>query len=186
MVTTTDIFWRPSIGSGYEHLQLSKDDQQITVDSLVIGKTEEQTIFRVQYQISLDTNWNVRKVTIQCVGQEPSLILSSNGNGEWRDTQGKVISTLDGCIDIDISCTPFTNTLPINRLVYAPSKQQEISVVYISVPDLCYRRVKQSYTLIETNINESIFTYQSGSFTENIKVGADGIVTEYPQLFLRE
>ncbi|MCR8962489.1 putative glycolipid-binding domain-containing protein [Brevibacillus halotolerans] len=38
MATATDIFWRPIIGSGYEHLRLVKDDHKITVDSLVIGK----------------------------------------------------------------------------------------------------------------------------------------------------
>lgn len=186
MATATDIFWRPIVGSGYEHLRLVKDDYKITVDSLVIGKTDEGAIFRVQYQIILDTNWIVRKVTIQCIGKEQSLILTSNGRGEWRDAHGKVISALAGCIDIDISCTPFTNTLPINRLEHTLSTPQEISVVYISVPDLCYRQVKQTYTLMKTNHTESIFTYQSGSFTENIKVDTDGIVTEYPQLFLRE
>lgn len=186
MEIATDIFWRPSVRNGYEHLQLIRDDQRITVDSLVIGRADEQTIFRVKYKITLDTNWSVRAVTIRCIDKGTSLQLTSNGKGEWTDEHGKVIPALEGCIDIDISCTPFTNTLPIKRLVYEPSKQQEIAVVYISVPDLGYRQVKQGYTLMETNMNESIFQYQSGSFIENIKVDSEGLVAEYPQLFIRE
>ncbi|GMX61997.1 putative glycolipid-binding domain-containing protein [Paenibacillus elgii] len=181
-----DIFWRPSTGIGYEHLKFREENNQIIIDSIVIGSQNSNDIFRVKYDIVLDKSWVTRSVTIRYLGEDQGLSLSSDGKGTWKDEQGQVIPELLGCVDIDISCTPFTNTLPINRLPHEPMQQQEIQVVYISAADLNYRQVKQNYTLLESGKDSSIFRYQSGNFKENITVDSNGIVVIYPDLFYRE
>lgn len=181
-----DIVWRPSTGSGYEHLKVSEENNQILIDSIVIGSHNNNDIFRIKYDIVLDKGWITRAVTIRYLGEDRGLRLLSDGNGIWKDERGQVIPELSGCIDIDISCTPFTNTLPINRLSYEPLQQQEIQVVYISAVELNYRQVKQSYTLLESGKDSSVFRYQSGNFMESITVDSNGIVVVYPNLFYRE
>ncbi|XOK64883.1 putative glycolipid-binding domain-containing protein [Paenibacillus elgii] len=181
-----DIVWRPSTGIGYEHLKVREENNQILVDSIVIGSHNNNDIFRLKYDIVLDKSWVTRAVTIRYLGENQGLRLLSDGNGIWKDEQGQVIPELSGCIDIDISCTPFTNTLPINRLSYEPLQQQEIQVVYISAVELNYRQVKQSYTLLENRKDSSVFRYQSGNFMESITVDSNGIVVVYPNLFYRE
>lgn len=181
----TDIVWRPIAGHGYEHLQIREEDDHILIDSIVLG-VEEHNIYRIKYDITLDKSWATRKITIGHLGTNQTLYLESDGNGVWRNRQGEEVTELSGSIDIDISCTPFTNTLPIKRLSYEPFEQKEISVVYISAFDLAYKQVRQKYTLLESHTGSAIFQYQSGNFVENITVDSAGIVTVYPHLFVKE
>ncbi|MGD8191505.1 putative glycolipid-binding domain-containing protein [Brevibacillus ginsengisoli] len=181
-----EIVWRPSTGTGYEHLKIREKNNQILVDSIVIGRLDEDQLFRLKYDLVLDQNWVTREVTMCMLGEDRFLRLTSDGNGIWRDEKGEVVSELSGCVDIDLSCTPFTNTLPIRRLSFDLSQQREIKVVYISARDLVYKQVKQKYTLLDSGENSSVYQYQSGNFQENITVDSNGIVLDYPNLFFRE
>jgi hypothetical protein len=94
------------------------------------------------------------------------------------------LSAIEGCIDIDIAATPFTNTLPIRRLQLAEGERRPISVAYIATPDLQVTRVEQAYACIGLNREyryEGIFR----NFTANLQVDADGLVIDYPTLFTR-
>lgn len=162
------------------------ENNQILIDSIVVGSHHNNEIFRMKYDIVLDQGWVTRAVALRYLGEDQGVSLSSDGHGIWKDEQGQVLPELSGCVDIDISCTPFTNTLPINRLPYVPMQQQEIQVVYISAADLKYKLVKQKYTLLESRNDSSVFQYQSGNFKENITVDSNGIVLDYPNLFYRE
>jgi hypothetical protein len=52
-------------------------------------------------------------------------------------------------VDVDISITPFTNTLPIGRLKLHTGESQEILAVYICMPDLAISTDRQRYTCLE-------------------------------------
>jgi hypothetical protein len=56
---------------------------------------------------------------------------------------------LNGAIDIDLSISPFTNTLPIRRMDLAPGNSADIVAAYIRVPELTATRDPQRYTCIE-------------------------------------
>jgi hypothetical protein len=43
------------------------------------------------------------------------LKLHTDGQGNWQDGEGKELVELDGCRDIDICPTPFTNSFPLRR-----------------------------------------------------------------------
>jgi len=110
--------------------------------------------------------------------------LHSDGDGHWRDGQGATLGAIEGCIDIDIAATPFTNTLPIRRLQLAEGERQPIEVAYISTPDLQVTRVEQAYTCIALNREyryEGIFR----NFSADMTVDEDGLVIDYPTLFTR-
>ena len=74
------------------------------------------------------------------------------------------VADLDGCIDVDISTTPLTNTLPVRRLRLAPGQSAEIQVGYVDVPTLTIRAVLQSYTRIDGRT----YRYASGSFAADV------------------
>jgi hypothetical protein len=52
--------------------------------------------------------------------------LLSDGQGNWTTSDGQAVSELRGCIDVDISVSAFTNTLPIRRLGLAPTGSAEL------------------------------------------------------------
>jgi len=49
---------------------------------------------------------------------------------------GRLVPELEGCMDVDISVTPFTNTLPIQKLGLAPTESPEVSVAYVEGTEL--------------------------------------------------
>lgn len=182
----TNVIWKPATGVGYEHLSIREGSNRIHVNSMVIGRLDDASITRIQYEMVLDSNWVTREVSLAIMGEEGALHLSSDGKGNWTNEVGEPIPELFGCIDIDISCTPFTNTLPIRRLSYAPWEPQSIQVVYFLAHELTYRQVQQQYTLLESNGDSSVYRYQAGTFVENITVDTNGLVLNYPDLFIRE
>jgi hypothetical protein len=71
--------------------------------------------FGLTFGLEVDGSWNVTRSAIS-LGNGRSLVLRSDGKGHWTDCHGVSLPELNGCIDIDISATPLTNTLPIRRL----------------------------------------------------------------------
>jgi len=117
-------------------------------------------------------------------GEERRLHLIADGEGNWWDGDDHLIEALRGCVDIDISATPFTNTLPIRRLALAQGEAREILVAYVAVPALAPEPVRQRYTCIEVGQRyryESLFR----GYVGELLVDADGLVLDYPGTFRR-
>jgi uncharacterized protein len=85
------------------------------------------------------------------------------------------LSELNGCIDIDFTLTPFTNTLPIRRLNWQAGVSQGIQVVYIVYP------ARQTYTCL----SDTRYHFRMDDFEREIQVNAEGLVIDYPDLFER-
>ncbi len=111
----------------------------------------------------------------------------SDGEGNWTTLAGRALPELRGCIDVDISVTPFTNTLPIRRLGLAPMESAEVSVAYFEGTELQARPEPQRYTCLEKSDGGGLYRYLSleGEFTVDLPVDADGLVLDYPGLFKR-
>ncbi len=75
-----------------------------------------------------------------------SLSLQKQPSGHWHDASGQPIAGLQQCTDVDISITPFTNTLAINRLKLAPAGSEIINVLYIDLEMRGIKPVQQQYT----------------------------------------
>jgi hypothetical protein len=70
--------------------------------------------FRIRYEVSCDAEWRVREVRVALLAIEGAYVrLLNDGESHWTTPDGEPVPALDGCTDVDISVTPFTNTLPI-------------------------------------------------------------------------
>src|SRR5579859_4258750 len=137
------IWWTPLQFPGLEQLHLVEDETGAVADGLILG-VEGTTPFRLWYKVWLDNDWHVRECLLQIGGEKGSTVhLYSDGQGHWTDDAGNACPTLDGCLDIDITHTPFTNTLPIRRLALTPGQNADLLVAYITVPELSIRPVRQ-------------------------------------------
>ena len=94
---------------------------------------------------------------------------------------------LEGCIDVDISATPFTNTLPIRRLELEPGQSEELTVTYVRVPELLVGPERQRYGCLEAQTDGGLYRLEAlpSGFTAELPVGAEGLVIDYPGLFRR-
>jgi hypothetical protein len=93
----------------------------------------------------------VRELEVKDTATDEKQVLSADGKGKWFNAMGIPLAGLDGCIDIDISATPFTNTLPIRRLQLERGAAQVLRVAYIPVPALKPGAVEQRYTCLQPN-----------------------------------
>ena len=179
--------WRPAEGTGLEHLRLKEHGQGPLADGLIIGTTDAGP-FRVHYRILCDARWRVRELTVLSLMDEgEGARLSADGEGRWTTAGGEPALGLDGCIDVDISATPFTNTLPIQRLKLGPGESEDIRVAYVSVPTLEVNADPQRYTRLEQDESGATYRFESldGGFTADLPMDADGLVLDYPGLFER-
>ncbi|GCE28722.1 hypothetical protein KDA_42060 [Dictyobacter alpinus] len=181
----THIMWNFLAGPGMEHLQLVEDEGGIVADGLIIG-IEQDIRFRLWYRLQIDQDWHIREYSLQVSGeQSQAAYLLSDGQGHWTDADGNAYPDLDGCLDIDIAHTPFTNTLPIRRLELAVGESMEIQVAYITVPDLNVRPARQRYTCLTRTESGGSYRYESldSDFTAELTVDEQGLVIDYPELW---
>ena len=118
------------------------------------------------------------------IGSGRKIEIAGDGKGNWSDAAGKPIPKLAGAIDIDLSATPFTNTLPIRRLKLRAGQSAEIAAVYILAPALTLATDPQRYTCLEARRR---YRYESldSDFTRDIEVDRHALVVTYPGLFRR-
>ena len=179
-----DVMWSTWEGPGLEHLHLTQNSDSILAESIMLGVKDGEP-FRLHYEIRCDLQWTLQQVTIGLVGGK-SVTLQSDGNGHWLSAAVPVVA-LDGCIDVDISATPFTNTLPIKRLGLGAGISANINVAYISVPDLDVRPLMQQYTCLVNTEEGGLYRFRSlaSGFIAELPTDANGLVIDYPQLWTR-
>jgi len=180
---SSEIVWENKEALGCEYLRLFFEKNTIHVESTVIY-LEPSSPVQIDYQIDLDSSWRTKRLNIKNRRGE-ILHLTSTGEGEWFNQHGIRIDELNGAIDVDISATPFSNSLPINRFDWEPNQKREFEMVYIFIPALEIKKVKQTYTYIERKENTRVFNYQCLDFESSISVDEKGFVIDYPQLFTR-
>jgi hypothetical protein len=186
VVNERHMFWQPWDEPGFEHLHLRVSSDAVVADSIVVGIDAGEP-FRVRYVLRCDEHYRVRDLLLQRLGSEERIVLHADGCGHWTDENGTPLPELDGCIDVDISATPFTNTLPIRRLQLLPGEASDIHVVYVAVPALHVRVAPQRYTCLEQHANGATWQYRSlgSDFVANLPVDNHGLVIDYPHLFRR-
>ena len=184
-----EVMWSAWNVAGAEHLLLQVGQNGIVADGLVIGVAERERPFRICYEVRCDADWGARAVQVSVPGSDPAppaIDLTADGRGNWTTSSGEPVTELEGCVDVDISVTPFTNTLPIRRLRLDTGKSVELPVAYVDVDKMRTWTEKQRYTRLESN-GDGLYKYESldGGFTANLPVDPDGLVLDYPGLFKR-
>jgi hypothetical protein len=179
-----EAMWAPWDGRGLEHLRLRIGEEGIEADGVVVGE-EDGVAFRARYVIRCDPGWRTREVILDPLDGKDSLHLCSDGKGNWSDASGRNIPELEGCSDVDLSATPFTNTLPIRRLDLREVESSEIVVVYVDVPNMRLDTSRQRYTCLERGLYRYEDEGLSRGFTADLPVDADGLVLDYPGIFRR-
>jgi uncharacterized protein len=169
-------------GVGLEHLLLDER----AADSVVLAFEEGRGPFRLTYRLTWDESWRLREADLVVATERStmSLYLRTDGQGRWRDGDGRAIDELDGCVDIDIWPTPFTNSFPVRREPMVVGERRQFRMAWVFAPDLTARPQPQAYTRLADRLY--LFESLDGSgFSAELTVDEDGIVLDYPGLFRR-
>lgn len=181
--TGEDAIWRPTDGLGFEHLRVFTQGESRIVDSVVVRELNGK-IFRATYKISCSKGWRFHRLELELQARVlQCLTLESGADGRWLDGAGDEVENLRGCAAIDISATPFTNTLAIEHLALETGQNAPIRVAYIGLPELTVEPVEQRYTCREKN---RLYLYENASdFEALLQVDENMLVLDYPGLFER-
>lgn len=162
---------------------ISANTTGFVVNSQLTGLFEGK-IMRIDYQLQLDQLWNTLSIIANSRHAEHTNALSFTGDGVGNWTfNGKPVPEFDGCIDVDISVTPFTNSLPIKRLHLNIDEHRQIKVLYINLPKEELHVMEQRYT----RVSQFDYLYQNVQSKFEARIGTDnnGFVINYPGIFER-
>jgi hypothetical protein len=180
----TNIMWTGLEYDSMENCLVDTTEKGTEINSVIVG-TYGSRIFKVEYRIRTNPRWETLFVEArsQHSDQFQYLRLESDGQGNWQ-SQGKPAPQFNGCMDIDISITPLTNTLPINRLKLFPGTSQEIQVVYLDLLEQQMVPARQKYSCL----SKTSYQYENvpNDFEAVITVDELGLVVDYPRLFVRK
>ena len=175
--------WNKNLkGVGLEHLLLAERE----ADSVVLAFDEEDGPFRLTYRLTWNESWQLSDAELVVATERStrSLCLQTDGQGHWQHSDGRTIEELNGCIDIDIWPTPFTNSFPIHREPMAVGERRQFHMAWIFAPDLKVHPQLQAYTRLADRLY--LFENLDGSgFMAELPLDEDGIVVDYPELFRR-
>lgn len=168
--------WRAWDGDGDETVDLRWENEGWTA----LG---ELTRERVSYVLRLSPTWNVRQFLLFRDSDEPDLWLGTDGGGRWGEVNGAHRPDLDGCTDIDLHATPFTNSLPIRRLQLDPGDGAHVTVALVDVETLGVIPVDQRYEHMPSGAWRK--THQRTGSSIEFRVDRYGLVHDEPGLFRR-
>jgi uncharacterized protein len=175
METPRSLLWTGIGHFSTEFLTISHYDQRWRIEGRVITAFADLPAF-ASYTIICNEAWQTRHVSASCryLGAEHTVTLHRDDHGWTID--GATQADLAGCTDIDLELTPFTNSLPINRLQLAIGDEARVDAVWLRFPGLTVEPLHQCYTRIAANR----YRYESGaSFQATLDVDDDGIVIRY-------
>jgi uncharacterized protein len=161
---------------GFEVARLEAVDGGYRVDGQSAAVQEGEP-WAVRYAIELDSGWVTRRVEL--LGLARSRTLESDGAGRWR-IDGAEAPQLEGCVDVDLEASAFTNTLPIRRVKLEAGDAGEARAAWVAARDLETEPFDQLYT----RLDDERYDYRavSSGFRAELLVDDSGLVRRYPGL----
>jgi len=161
-----------------EHLRLTPWTR---AEGTVVGVIEGRP-YTLSYWLDISRNGHPSR--LHCaLADGRHLDLSRSGTGIWTDAEERPLPHFDGCTDVDIRMTPFTNTLPLRRLGLSLGESGDLRAAWVDVPSLEVRSARQRYT----RTGETTYRYEDldSGYSNEIAADGQGLVTLYPGAFER-
>ena len=180
----TNVLWTGREYYSLENCLVNTTASGTEVSSFIVGEYQS-ILYRVHYQIRTNNKWETvyAEIRAQHNNVRQHLLFERDATGKWM-FNGKDSAKFNECVDVDIPLTPFTNTLPINRLKLKKGEERIIKVIYIDLLGNRISAVQQKYI----RLSKTDFKYENvpNDFEATIKVDEQGLVLDYPLLFERK
>jgi uncharacterized protein len=171
----TAVLWQASDG-GSEVCVLERAGRGWRLRGTVLTHEAGQPI-ELRYVVTVDAAWATTGVEV--------LVSVTGGDAREPVDLGSVWSGVErppeyrDCVDVDLSFTPATNTLPIRRLGLDVGEEAEIQVAWLVWPELAVRPVRQRYARVAYDR----YRYTQDDFEAVLTVDENGLVLDYEGLW---
>lgn len=168
--------WSTWDGAHVEDFRLTWENEAWTATGRV-GRED------VQYVVRLSPTWQVRQFLLFRDLDEPDLWLFADAHARWGEMNGAARSELDGCIDLDVDCSPSTDTVPIRRLRLHEGDAGEVHTVVVDVETLSVERARRRYH----RIGPRRYAYDDleSGYRAEFDVDEHGFVIDHPGRYRR-
>lgn len=175
-MTTRRAAWRRSDEvQTDEQCTMTIRDAGLSLVGTVIGADRGVPV-RIEYRVAADGTGLTTAANIRNLHgfASSALTLARDRRGAWT-IGGVAAPALKGCTDLDLGCSPSTNTLPIRRLRLGIGASTTIQAAWVRFPELTVAKAAQTYT----RLDEFTYRYASGSYEAELTVDDEGMVAAY-------
>lgn len=175
----THVLWRATDGMGFDRCSLDEIPGGYRLSGTALLAIADEA-YEIRYSVITNPAYATTTVGahVQSSGNDRRMALQADGEGSWSVGDDPLLD-LYGAIDVDLTWTPATNSLPILRLGLEVGASAEITAAVVDFPGHDIGRRTQRYT----RINDSTYRYESDSFEAELEVGDDGLVRRYGDLW---
>jgi hypothetical protein len=180
--------WRHlDVRQGFEVVFQSVEVDGLRIEGYATG-VEDAEVWGIRYEIVLDAAGATRSALV--VGRSSSgrheLRVEGDGAGRWLVNE-KPAPHLDGCLDVDLEASAYTNALPIRRQELRVGERAEAPAAYVRAVDFSVERLEQSYLRLDDEDGRRRYDYASPAFDFHAVLVYDehGVVLDYPGIALR-
>ena len=172
---------------GFEVLfaRIAEDGHSIEGHSTGIAEGEA---WGLRYEMHLDAGFHTRSAHVagRSARGGHEVRLDRDGAGGWR-VDGRPRPDLDGCLDVDLEASGFTNLVPVHRLGLEVGERAEPPAAWVRIPDLRVERLEQSYERLPDEDGRHRYDYRApaSDFAVVITYDPDGVVHDYPEIAVR-
>jgi hypothetical protein len=170
------VAWRRSDEVATDELcAMTVRDSGTSLIGTILG-AEDGAPIRIEYRVLTDPAGLTTAVHVRDLRgfETRTIAIERDPKGSWT-VDGRAVRALKGCSDVDLGCSPSTNTLPIRRLRLAVGASQTIQAAWLRFPELAIVKARQTYT----RLDESTYRYSSDTFESELTVDDDGLVASY-------
>lgn len=142
----------------------------------------------VEYTLDVDGTWTTRTARVdgRSSAGTSSTLLESDGVGRWR-VDGRDAPHLDGCLDVDLEASAFTNAFPVRRLELEVGESAAAPAAWVRAVDLRVERLEQAYARLPDDGDRLRYDYAAPDlgFRCVLVYDESGLVLDYPGLAVR-
>jgi hypothetical protein len=149
---------------------------------------EDGQAWSVRYTIVVDDDWRTRRARVvsrSAMGTR-ELEMTRDGAEGWLVNRAPA-PHVEGCLDVDLEASAFTNAFPVRRLGLAQGESAQAPAAYVRAPELRVERLEQSYRRLDDDGAHSRYDYASPQFDFEALLVYDehGFVLDYPGIAVR-
>jgi uncharacterized protein len=134
----------------------------------------------VRYLVEAGPDGCTRRVELELDGGATRRVLLADGAGRWHWEGGSELTEVAGSLDVDLTVTAATNTLPIRRLGGLEAGQAaDLQMAWVQFPGLEVLASPQRYQRLAADR----WHFSTGDFHAELLVDPDGLVLDYGGLF---
>jgi hypothetical protein len=172
------ILWQDLETGALDRCRLEPGPHGLRLSGVVLTAAHG-TPLDVRYLVETGRGGLTRRVELELDGGAVRRVLLADGAGRWRWEGGPELAGVAGALDVDLTVTPATNTLPIRRLGLEVGQAVELSMAWVQFPGLEVVGSAQRYQRLAPDR----WRFSTGDFTAELLVDPDGLVLDYGGLF---